>query len=496
MQPATERRWETLDPQDWDAFRRLAHQMVDETLDHLAGLHEVPAWRPMPAEVRDSFTEPVPWEGIGEADAYRQFRSRVQPYPNGNFHPRYFGWVQGNGTPLAMMADMLAAGLNAHLAGFNQAPALVEQQVIAWMAELLGFPSDASGVFVAGGTMANLLGLAVARHAKAGFDIREQGLQGEHPAMTLYGSTETHGWARKAAEVLGLGSAAFRTVPVDSDFRMDLSALARAVADDRRGGRRPFCVIGTAGTVNTGATDDLAALADFCGREDLWFHVDGAFGALARLSPRLRAIVKGLERADSVGFDLHKWMYQPFECACVLVRDARAHRDAFASAPTYLAEMKRGVIAGGLPFADRGIDLTRSFKALKAWMSLKAYGVTKFVRLIEQNVEQAHELGRLVDAQPDLELLTPVTLNIVCFRFVGEARREAPPNGKVTLNAWNEELLLRLQESGVAVPSSTILDGKFALRAAIVNHRTRWEDLETLVAATARIGNQIAAERL
>ncbi len=488
MQRASERDVETLDPKDWGAFRRLAHQMVDETLDHLAGLHDAPAWKPMPADVRASFTEPVPWEGVGEDEAYRQFRTRVRPYPNGNLHPRYFGWVQGNGTPLGMMADMLAAGLNAHMAGFNQAPAQVEHQVIAWMAELLGFPAESSGVFVAGGTMANLLGVAVARHVKAGFNVREQGLQGDRPRMTLYGSTETHGWARKAAELLGLGSSAFRGIAIDTSFRMDVSALAKAVAEDRRAGHRPFCVIGTAGTVNTGATDDLTALADFCRDEDLWFHIDGAFGALARLSPKLRSIVHGVERADSLGFDLHKWIYQPFECACVLVRDAKAHRDAFASAPAYLAEMKRGVIAGGLPFADRGIDLTRSFKALKAWMSLKAHGVAKFVRLIEQNVAQAQELARLVEATPGLELLTPVALNIVCFRF---APKECSDD---SLNAINEELLLRLQESGIAVPSSTILDGKFALRAAIVNHRTRWEDLQSLVTAAARIGTEIAAE--
>lgn len=199
MQTASERDAETLDPKDWEAFRRLAHQMVDDTLNHLEGLPDSPAWQPMPTEVRASFAEPVPWERIGEDEAYRQFRTRVQPYPNGNLHPRYFGWVQGNGTPLGMMADMLAAGLNAHMAGFNQAPAQVEHQVIAWMAELLGFPSDSSGVFVAGGTMANLLGVAVARHVKAGFDVRAEGLQGNRPRMTLYGSTETHGWVRKAA---------------------------------------------------------------------------------------------------------------------------------------------------------------------------------------------------------------------------------------------------------------------------------------------------------
>jgi aromatic-L-amino-acid/L-tryptophan decarboxylase len=487
----------TLDPsspEEWSEFRGLAHRMLDDMLNHLAGLSQQPAWRPMPPDVRSSFQQPLPREGVGAAAAYQEYLRLVQPYPNGNLHPRYWGWVQGNGTPLGMMADMLAAGLNPHLAGFNHAPALVEHQVIRWLAELMDFPPDASGLFVTGGSMANVLGVAVARHAalsRIGYDIRQHGFQppagqARPPVLMCYGSTETHGWVRKAVELLGLGYAALRQIPVGSNYRMDLQQLAEAVAEDRSAGALPCCVIGTAGTVNTGATDDLDALADFCRGERIWFHVDGAFGALLKLSQELRDIVRGLERADSVAFDLHKWGYLPFECACILVRDAEIHRAAFATSASYLAETARGVIAGGLPFADRGIDLTRGFKALKVWLSVQAHGVDAYGTLIEQNVAQARYLTELVEGHPDLELVAPTSLNIVCFRY-------APPDvAKSELNAVNEEILLRLQEAGIAVPSATTLGGRFALRCANVNHRSRRADFETLVNAVVRIGRELA----
>jgi glutamate/tyrosine decarboxylase-like PLP-dependent enzyme len=476
---------ETLDPADWEAFRALAHRMVDDTLDHLATLRGRAAWQPMPPTVRDGFAEPLPRDGEGEEAAYEQFRERILPYPNGNLHPRFWGWVQGNGTPLGMMADMLAAAMNPHLAGFDQAPARVEHQVVRWLAELMGFPAEAGGVLVTGGTMANVLGLAVARHARAGWDVREAGMQGG-PALTVFASTETHGWVRKAVELMGMGRRALRSIPVDDLDRIDLQALAAAVREDRAAGHRPVCVIGTAGSVNTGASDDLAALADFCEAEGLWFHVDGAFGAWAYTSDALRSLVAGMERADSLAFDLHKWGYLPFECACVLVRDAELHRSAFATAAPYLARTERGVIAGGLPFADRGIDLTRGFKALKVWMSFKTHGVDAIIRLVEQNVAQAQYLAARIEATPALELLMPVQLNVVCFRY-------APPDlPEEERNAVTQEILLRLQEDGIAVPSGTLVRGRYAIRAAIVNHRSRREDFDVLADAVERIGREVA----
>jgi aromatic-L-amino-acid decarboxylase len=352
----------------------------------------------------------------------------------------------------------------------------------------MGFPRGSSGVLTSGGTMANLIGLAVARGERAGFDVRDQGLQGYRgPRLVFYGSCETHGWCRKAAELLGLGNSAYRRVAVGPDYRIDVGALRTLIESDRREAMRPFCVVGNAGTINTGATDDLRALACVCKGEGLWFHVDGAFGALARLSDRLRGVVDGIEEADSLAFDLHKWMYLPFEVGCVLVQDAEAHVRTFATKQNYFGDVERGVIGGGLPFADCGIELTRNFRALKVWMSLKAEGVAKYARLIEQNVAQAQYLAERILGEREMELLTPVTLNIVCFRFrpAGVAEME--------LNALNREVLLRVQESGVAVPSSTVLNGKFAIRLAITNHRSRLEDFDVLVSAVKETAAKVMA---
>jgi aromatic-L-amino-acid decarboxylase len=490
---------DTLDPvgpAKWEEFRALAHRMVDDTLDHLSTLADQPAWQPMPEAVRHALEQPAPSQGAGAQAAYRDFLELVRPYPNGNLHPRYWGWVQGNGTPLGMMADMLAAGLNPHLAGFNHAPALVEHQVIGWLAEIMGFPRDSSGLMVTGGSMANILGVAVARNAvlaRAGYDVREHGLQPapdqpRPPRLVCYGSTETHGWARKAVETLGLGNSALRRIAVDAEYRLDLTQVRQAVREDRSTGALPCCVIATAATVNTGAIDDLSAIADFCQQEGIWLHVDGAFGALLRLSDSLRPLVSGMERADSLAFDLHKWGYLPFECATVLVRDPQVHRAAFATTASYLNETARGVIAGGLPFAERGLDLTRGFKALKVWLSFKAHGTTAFARLIEQNVDQARYLAGLVEAHSDLELLAPVPLNVVCFRYAPEGF----PDGE--LNRVNEEILIRVQESGIAVPSGTVLQGRYALRCANVNHRSRRADFDMLIEAVVRIGREVALE--
>jgi glutamate/tyrosine decarboxylase-like PLP-dependent enzyme len=482
---------------EWTALNGLAHQMVDDMFTTLRALPERPAWQPVPADTQQMLggNVPVPRKGAGASAAYDAFRTHVLPFGNGNWHPRFFGWVQGNGTPLAMLADMLASGMNPHLAGFNQAPALVERQVIAWLADLMGMPG-ASGLFVTGGTMANVHGVACARITQAramGRNARRDGVQawpGETaPApLVFYGSSETHGWARKAAEWLGLGDRAWRRVPVNADYTMDLDALARCIADDRAAGLVPFCVIGTAGTVNTGATDDLDAIADVCARERLWFHVDGAFGALLALAPSLRHLVRGMARADSLAFDLHKWGSMPFECACVLVRDANAHLAAFQSEAAYLGAMDRGVSVGGQPFNDRGLDLTRGFKALKVWMQLHADGADTFGRIIEQNVRQVQQLVSLVHAHVELEMLAPAPLNIACFRY-------RPRTGDFTadaLDALNRELLQRLQERGLATPSSTTINGRFALRVAHVNHRTTDADIIALVHHVVAIGRELA----
>lgn len=473
----------SLDPADWEAFRRLSHRMVDDTIDHLRTLREQPVWREMPGETLAALHEPLPVRGVGEDEVYDQFLRHVRDYTNGNRHPRFWGWVQGNGTPLAMMAEMLAAAINPHMAGFNQAPALVEKQVLRWLAELMGMP-EASGVLVTGGTAANLLGLAVGLHAKAGFDVGQEGLR-KKAGLTAYASREIHAWARKAVSLLGLGRDSLRLVEADAQGRIRVDSLRERLERDRNAGERPFCVVGTAGTIDTGAVDDLERLSELCRGLDLWFHVDGAIGAMARLSERLHPLVSGLERADSLAFDLHKWGYLPFSAACLLVRDGDAHRRAFSLPADYLAPLERGVIAGGLPFSHLGIDLTRNFKALKIWMSFKAHGTEAIGRVIEQNVRQAHYLARLVQDHPELELMQAPSLNVVCFRW-------APSGfGADTLDEANAEILMRLQERGIAVPSSTRRRGRFALRVAIVNHRSRFEDFDALIEAVVAIGDEL-----
>jgi aromatic-L-amino-acid decarboxylase len=479
----------TLDPADWDELRALGHRMVDDMFDYLAGVRDRPVWQPLPEEVKRRLAEPVPHAGAPVAAVYEQFTRDVLPYPIGNIHPRFWGWVMGTGTPLAMLADMLASGMNPQTAGVQEGARYVEERVIAWLAELMGFPAGSSGLLVSGGSMANLVALAVARHARAGFDVRERGLTDGTPPLVVYASTEVHSSVRKAVELMGMGRRQLHLVPVDDQYRIEVDALRAAIAADRAVGRRPICVVGNAGTVNTGAIDDLTALAELCRQEQLWFHVDGAFGALLTLSPELRGLVRGLDSADSVAFDLHKWGYLPFEVGCTLVRHADTHRDAFAVAPSYLGATPRGPAAGGVLFADLGLQLSRGFRALKVWMALKTHGADEIGRVIAQNVAQIRHLAALVDAHPDLERLAPVPLNICCFRFV------APGLAEPELNAVNQEILWRLQESGIAMPSHTVLDGKFAIRAANTNQRTRREDFDLLVRTVVEIGRRVVAER-
>jgi aromatic-L-amino-acid/L-tryptophan decarboxylase len=474
---------ESLDPTDWKEIETLGHRMVDDLIYYLESVRERPVWQKMPEPTRQALKEPLPLDPQGPEKAYEDFLRHVLPYPTGNIHPRFWGWVMGTGSAVGMLSELLAAGMNSNVVGFDQAATAVEQQVLGWLREMLCFPPGSSGLLVGGGSMANVVGLAVARNAMAGFDLRFDGLAAG-PRMTLYASVETHSSMRKAVELLGLGSRSLRLVPVGKDRTVDVEALAALIAADRHAGMRPIAVIGNAGAVNSGAIDDLERLADLCERERIWLHVDGAIGAPAMLSPRLRPALRGMERADSLALDLHKWLYMPYDIGCVLVRSEEAHRGAFASSAAYLAPTSGGLSGIAFTFSDYGPQLSRSFRALKAWMCLKAYGVHKYARLIEQNVEQARHLAGLVEQSSELELLAPAPLNIVCFRFV------APDLDEAGLNALNERILVELQESGAAVPSSTVLDGRFCLRVAITNHRTRRDDLELLVREVVRLGRE------
>ncbi|HLF26183.1 MAG TPA: pyridoxal-dependent decarboxylase [Anaerolineae bacterium] len=476
---------ESLDPEDWDAMRELGHRMLDDMLEYLQTVRERPVWQPIPAAVKAHLKQPVPVEPQAPEQAYRDFVENVLYHPMGNIHPRFWGWVIGTGTPFGVLAEMLAATMNPNVGGGDQASAYVEAQVLDWCKEMLGYPAEASGLLVSGGSMANLVGLTVARNTQAGYDIRKAGVSAAPKRLTLYGSEEMHSSIQKAVELLGLGSESLRKIPVNDDFEVDIAAVERAIADDKAAGYQPSCVIGNAGTVNTGAIDDLNALADLCRREQLWFHVDGAFGALAMLSPELRPRLAGMERADSLAFDLHKWMYIQYEAGCVLVQNAEAHRRAFSLTPDYLAHAERGLAGGSTWYSEYGLQLSRGFRALKIWLSIKEHGIRKYGRLIQQNIEQARYLADLVDAAPDLERLAPVPMNIVCFRFKVDGLAESE------LNQLNQEILIQLHERGVAVPSYTTLKGKYAIRAAITNHRSRREDFDLLVREVVRLGREL-----
>jgi aromatic-L-amino-acid decarboxylase len=480
---------ESLDPQDWSSMRALGHRMLDDMITHLETIECRPVWQPIPDHVKARLRQPLPQNPQAIEEIYEDFLELILPYPMGNIHPRFWGWAIGTGTPSGMLAEMLSSTLNSVPGGGEQVPNDVELQVLDWCKEMLNFPLGASGLLVSGCSTANLVGLTVARNTTAGFDIRQEGLQASRYGMAFYCSTETHSSIQKAVELLGLGAEYLRQIPVNEEFQIDLTALQRAIAEDRRTGYKPTCIVGNAGTINTGAFDDLDSLADICEREGMWFHVDGAFGAWAALSPQLHPLVAGMGRADSLACDMHKWMYMPYEIACVLVRSAEAHRRSFSLMPDYLEHHTRGLAGGKVWFTDYGIQLSRSFRALKAWMSLKEHGVEKYGRLIQQNVDQARYLAELVDSSPELEMLAPVPLNTVCFRF------RADDLDDPSLNRLNEELMIRLQEQGKVLISYTTLNGKYALRAGITNHRSRREDFDLLVQEVTRVGQELLAER-
>jgi aromatic-L-amino-acid/L-tryptophan decarboxylase len=475
---------ETLDPESWDEMRAMGHRVLDDVFDDLERVRTRKPWQRLPDAAKASLKVPAPRGEQPLETIYEEFRKNIEPYALGNRHPKFWGWVIGGGTPVGILGDMLASAMNTNAGGFEQSSAYVENQVIDWFKEVFGFPPGATGLLVTSGSAANLTGLTVGRDAILG-DSVENGLSKLGARVCVYASEQVHNSVDKAMGILGMGRSSLRKVRTLPDFSMDTRHLRELISADRKAGEIPVVVIGTAGTVATGAIDDLDTIADICAEEKLWLHVDGAFGAMAALSSDLRPLVKGLERADSLAFDLHKWMSVNFDAGCVLVKNPEAHMRSFAVAGSYLAALPGGVAVGGYLFSDLGIDLSRGFRALKAWMSIKAYGFDKYGRMIDKNVAQAAYLASLVEKSDRLELAAPVPLNVVCFRYVDVGRHDEE------LDTINERILVRLQEDGLAVPSGVRVSGKFALRVANVNHRSTNADFDALVADVLRIGDEL-----
>ncbi len=451
--------------------------MLDDILSYIENIRDRPVRQPIPQSVRERFHAGLPTAPSELSAVHEQFMQYVLPYAAGNVHPGFMGWVHGAGTPVGVVAEMLAAGLNANLGGRDHVPIEVERQIVAWMRKLFGFPEGATGLFVTGTSMANLIAVLVARDTELGFETRAVGVVAREKRLTAYASEAVHGCIAKALDIAGLGSGALRKIPVDRRYRINVDAAGAAIDADRRAGFTPFFLVGSAGTVDTGAIDDLDALADLAQTERVWFHVDGACGALGMLAPQLAPRLKGIERADSLAFDFHKWGQVPYDAGFVLVRDGVLHRRTFAMSAPYLRREAQGLAAGPPWPCDFGPDLSRGFRALKTWFTFMVYGADALGASIAHTCEMARYLEARIARETELELAAPVELNIVCFRFRSEDAHRV-----------NARIAVELQESGVAAPSTTILEGRLAIRAAIVNHRTQPGDLDALIDRTIAIG--------
>lgn len=477
----------SLDPEDWDGFRKLAHEMLDRALDHMEGATARRVWKPVPDEVKEALAEPLPLEGQGTEAVCADLVEQVLPYATGNTHPCFFGWVHGAGTPGGVIAETMAAAMNSNLGGRDHGAIYVERQVVEWCRKLFDFPETSSGIVVSGTSLATLIALTTARHKKVDYDVRRRGVQPSQGKLVGYASAEAHSCMARTFDLMGLGMDALRTVPVDENYSMDIDALRAAIEKDLALGKLPFTVMGSPATVNTGAIDDLDAIADVCQEYDLWFHVDGAFGAVAALSDKLKPRFKGIERADSIAFDFHKWMHVQYDAGFVLIREEAAHREAFTLRREYLTAAPRGLAGGNPWFCEYGPELSRGFRALKVWFALKEQGIKRIAEKVEDNCRQAAYLGELVQAHPDLELAAPVSLNICCFRFVTEGRSTEE------LNRLNSEIVMDLQESGIAAPSTTKLGEVNSIRVNITNHRTTLADMDLLVEAVVKLGRKAVA---
>ena len=489
MPPRKKKTAATRDGWSADELRRAGQRVADLIVDHLTGIAERAVFQPVPRELADKFlAERLPATGQPLDAILDEFARDIAPYPFGNGHPRFYGWVNSPPTPVGIFGDALAATMNPSVAGGNHAAVYVERQVTSWLKQLVGFPETGMGLLVSGGSVAALTALAVARHAalqKRGWNVRMQGLQNLPGELVVYRGAESHACNQKAVELMGLGSSCLRTLATDDALRVSPADLEQQLKTDVGRGAIPVAVVISAGTVNTGAIDPIAEIADVCNAYGVWLHVDGAYGAPAILSAHYAEELAPLARVDSIAIDPHKWLYVPVETGAVLVRDAQLMRDAFSLVPAYLRvdENEQGV--QGPPWlSEFGIQQTRGFRALKLWLALKYHGTEGYARMIDHDIELARHLEARVESSPDLEVFQPQSLSIVCFRYVPESLREHPQE----LNELNRAILSDVQLGGRAFLSGTVLKGDFWLRACIVNPLAQPDDIELLVALVQEHG--------
>ncbi|WP_299784719.1 pyridoxal-dependent decarboxylase [uncultured Marivita sp.] len=473
----------TLDPKDWDVFRASAHGLLDACLDQLQNAATHP-WQPVPEHVRDSYKLSTDGHTFGDLAATLQ--SSVLPYATGNTHPRFFGWVHGTGVAEGLMSEMVAATMNSNCGGRDHGMVYLEREVIDWARRQMGFPDGASGILVAGTSQATVIALHAARLRKLGSAMRSEGNGAAR--LVAYAGASVHTSTQKALELMGIGKNGLRLLP-EAGGSVDVAKLRACIAEDRNAGFKPFVIIGTAGSVDFGTYDDLETLADIAKEEALWLHVDGAFGAWTRLAEEpWRSLTDGIDRADSIACDFHKWMFVPYDCGLVLIRDEQDHRNAFAARPSYLAAMDQGLAGGDPWFCDYGVDLSRGNRALKVWSTIRTHGAKALGAAITANCRQAELMGQLVSRTDRMDLAKPIISNLCVFTA------DSTLNAKEQ-SALNSRIAQGLQLSGLAVFSTTVASFKgekvTCLRAAITNHRTQTTDIHDAIEAVRALRDDL-----
>lgn len=481
---------------DADAFKAAGHQLVDRIAELLAAVPQRPVTRDQsPSMVREALGlgQPLPERGTDPGPLLVQTARLLADHSLFNGHPRFFGYITSSPAPIGMLGDFLASAINANVGSFVLSPAAteIESETVRWIAQLIGYPGDCGGLLVSGGNMANIVGFLAARAAKAGWNVREQGiLGGGGRVLRVYCSDETHTWVSKAADLAGLGTAAIRFIPTDGDLRMDVERLRRQIETDAAAGDEPFLVVGTAGSVSTGAVDPLREIAAVCREHGLWFHVDGAYGGFAAAAPDAPGDLRGLAEADSVAVDPHKWLYAPLEAGCALVRKPEWLRGAFAYHPPYyhFDELATN-------YVDYGPQNSRGFRALKVWLALKQAGAEGYRAMISDDMALSRTMAEAVERHPELQLVTQA-LSITTFRYVPLDLRSSlgDPSTEQHLDALNRALLDRSQRGGEVFVSNAVIGGRYTLRACIVNFHTAKSDVEALPETIAKLGRVVDAE--